>query len=474
MINFNGNGKLITTLAFVVITLGANFTILNGPQFLLTCSKFIASSQPSSTYFNILSQPQCIPIDTDEDLALMTMWFYAGGGIGTLITDMINFYHLISLKWELLLGHTFNIIGMCLLWVSDSVWMVYLGRLICGVGTGVQVSALPVYLSLLITDLKVASTWIIAMFNYILAPLGILLCQLLSKPLLDSFHWRYIFLIQLVLQMASLFPLFEYVLESPKWYLVKGYPHPVVKSCLSHYYHNSTPAQLDSIIAQWTREVELQQRNSNEAQRGKGLFHNYFFNWSQFLHKREHHQSLKWIILIIPLQLINTQWINQYSMKLFTDILPDPYSMNLTILLSSIQVVSSVPHLLNVRKTRGLTKRPLYLSHYTSMMIGIMLLILSFSFKYKEKGLVVSITCLVILTLTQSVIGMNKIFIGSLEPANGFGSHAIRLSRVCFWLGQIVSSYTFPLLFDLMGHTVFLWLLTILILMNIGIKLYNI
>lgn len=483
MVPLNSNGKMMLVLTLVCVSLGTNFTLLNGPQFLLTCSKFMTSVWENQL-INISSLPQCIPIETDEDFAMMTMWFYVGGLFGAVITDVINFYHSLSLRWNLILGQLLNIVGLGLLVGSKVRWMVYLGRVINGMGSGIQLSVIPVYLSLLITDLQCLPSWFTAWFNYTLIPLGILLCQVVTKPLLNSFHWRDIFTIGVILNTVMLYPMFHYILESPKWYLVNGQPNAVVKKSLRQLISITSEdldGLLDEIIDRWTTEWEHQRNilaeglDSRNSIRKMPFLHKYLHHWSIYFKTEEHHIAIQRIWLIVPLQMINVQFINQYGMKLFNDILPDQGSMTLLIILSAIQVGVSLLHLLNVRKTRGSDQRPIFLSYYVSILIGIYFIVLSFSFKHKSKGIVVSITTLILLTITETVLGMNKYFIASQDPPPGYHTtQGIRLSRFCFWVGQIITAYTFPLLFDLIGHTIFLWLLFVLFSMNVVIKLYGI
>ncbi|CAL9738442.1 hypothetical protein MOSE0_N11496 [Monosporozyma servazzii] len=479
MVPLNANGKIVVVLTLVCVSVGTNFTLLNGPQFLLTCSKFITSATDNQL-INIRSLPKCIPIDTDEDFAMMTMWFYAGGMLGAVVADIVNFYHLLSLRWNLILGQLLNIAGIGLLMGSTERWMVYLGRGINGFGSGVQMSVIPVYLSLLINDLQCVPTWLTAWFNYTLMPLGILLCQIITKPLLETFHWRDIFTLGVIMHTIMLYPIFHYILESPKWYLVRGQPNTLVKKSLRQFIRNTTDDELilDEIIDCWS--VELEQQRSIVIQDSIGtkkrhFLYRYFHHWTQYFTAKNKRDEINRIWLIIPLQIINAQFINQYGVKIFNDILSDQGSMTLLIILSSVQVGASLLHLFNVRKTRGSDRRPLFLSPYVNVIIGLCFLVLYFSFKYKSKGTVVSISTLVLLTLTQTVMGMNKYFIASQDPThNHLTTQGNRLSRFCFLLGQIITSYTFPLLFDLMGPTIFIWLLIVLFSMNVVIKLYGI
>lgn len=479
MVPFNANGKIVVVLTFICISLGTNFTLLNGPQFLLTCSKFITSARENQ-FINISSLPKCIPIDTDEDFAMMTMWFYMGGMFGAVVTDIINFYHLFSLRWNLILGQLLNIVGMGLLVGSRERWMVHLGRGINGLGSGVQMSVIPVYLSLLINDLQCVPTWLTSWFNYTLMPLGILLCQVTTKPLLKSFHWRDIFTLGVIMHSIMLYLIFHYILESPKWYLVRGQPHTLIKKSLRKFVSDTTDddSLIDEIIDRWSVELEQQRSiaiHDSVGSRKKHFLYRYFHHWIQYFTAQDKRVDIHRIWLIIPLQLINAQFINQYGVKIFNDILSDQGSMSLLIILSAVQVGTSLLHLLNVRKTRGNSRRPLFLSYYVNMMIGLCFLVLYFSFKYKSKGTVVAISTFVLLTLTQTVMGMNKYFIASPDlPSNYLTTQDIRLSRFCFWLGQIITSYTFPLLFDLIGHAIFIWLLFVLFSMNVVIKLYGI
>lgn len=504
----NGNGKMLLTLTLLCMSIGANFTLLNGPQFLFTCSKFVMTrGWDYDGAISIKSAfPQCIPIETDESLALMTMWFYIGGFCGTLFVDLINFHQWVSPRWNLIIGQLLNISGGVLLGASSYPWQVGLGRVVFGFGNGIQYGTVPIYLTLLTQDLQCVSHGIITpWFNYTVIPLGVLLCQIISSPLLDSFHWRNIFWGQCLGQVILLYPLVCYVRESPKWYLVRGYSTDTVKDSLKQYLKSvtsrgdNTPQPYDSIVDRWNIEWGQHRQYLSEhinLPSNTNWLHKlkYVQHWSQYFDINHTGTiTLVSIQLIIPLQLINLQVINQYGLKFFSDILSDDKAMSLVVLTSLVHVAVSLVHLVNKNQfwIQGSHRQtgPLYLNIYGLSLVGIMFIILFFTFSHNM--VVVVIVSFLLLTVIETVIGMNKSFIAwtsSLHRNSGSDPNNIdhdtddtddtsmhrdvRLSRFCFWLGQVLTAYTTPLLFDLMGHAMFLWLSFVVILMNVVIKLY--
>jgi MFS family permease len=192
---------------------------LNAPQDVITCEKKSTSSSPSPKPSSDISLdiPQCIPMNAGQ-FGLVSSIFTLGGLFGALCAGPISSHYgrLLSMRLAAILF----VVGPAFEALAPSIPTISLGRLISGVGAGVAVVVVPIYIS------EVAppqGKGFFGAMTQVMTNLGILITQSLGLFLSRGQLWRVILAIAGVIGLLQALGL-TFVMESPKWMAANGNP----------------------------------------------------------------------------------------------------------------------------------------------------------------------------------------------------------------------------------------------------------
>ena len=198
---------LISTLGPLLF--GYHLAELNAPQQVITCArKSLTSKTLSTTALNGL--PQCIPMDTAQ-LGLVSSIFTLGGLIGALAAGPLSARY--GRLWTMRINTILLALGPLAEALAPNIALLSTGRLISGVGAGVSVVVVPIYISEIAPP---KGRGFFGAFTQIMTNTGIFITQLLGYFLSHGQMWRVILAVAGgigILQLAGLM----FSVESPKW-----------------------------------------------------------------------------------------------------------------------------------------------------------------------------------------------------------------------------------------------------------------
>ncbi|KAG8967614.1 hypothetical protein FRC03_009643 [Tulasnella sp. 419] len=202
------NPYLLRTLVWALnspFSYGYHIACLNQVQLALTCAK-----PPSST--GALSLPTCVPMSTNT-FGLITSIFTIGGLLGSLVAS--RFMHRFGRKGAIKINASLICAGSLIMTIAWNTGLLALGRFLIGIGAGIAICVLPIYLSE-VAPPKVKGS--VGVFNQLSIVIGLLLAQLvgvyLSTP--GTQRWRFVFLVSAALNIIQL--LFSpTVSDTPSW-----------------------------------------------------------------------------------------------------------------------------------------------------------------------------------------------------------------------------------------------------------------
>ena len=186
---------------------------LNAPQEVITCvRKSLGKSESSSSS----SLPQCIPMNTTQ-LGLVSSIFTLGGLIGALAAGSLaaRYGRLVVMRYNTAL----LVVGPIAEALSPSIAVLALGRFISGLGAGVSVVVVPIYISEIAPP---SEKGFFGAFTQIMTNMGIFITQVLGYFLSRDSLWR------IILAVAGLIGLLQAIgliaaVDSPKWNAENGH-----------------------------------------------------------------------------------------------------------------------------------------------------------------------------------------------------------------------------------------------------------
>ncbi|KIM48995.1 hypothetical protein M413DRAFT_92306 [Hebeloma cylindrosporum] len=197
----------------VVFQYGYHISVLNQIQAVLTC-KSIAPEPLLATAFSP-TFVDCIPM-SDVTFSILTSIFTVGGLAGSLVANLVMD------RWgrrganricAIIIG-----IGAALMGLTNSLFLLLLGRVLTGIGSGIGLCVAPIHLAEIAPSRISGSVGILTQLSIVS---GIMLTQVAGINLATTSHWRYVFFISSCLALFQL--LFaSKIVESPPFLLHKN------------------------------------------------------------------------------------------------------------------------------------------------------------------------------------------------------------------------------------------------------------
>ena len=205
---------LISTLGPLLF--GYHLAELNAPQQVITCAKkSITSDKLSASALGGL--PQCIPMNSTQ-LGLVSSIFTLGGLIGALAAGPLSANY--GRLWTMRVNTVLLSLGPFAEALAPNIAVLSVGRLVSGLGAGVSVVVVPIYISEIAPP---AEKGFFGAFTQIMTNMGIFITQLLGYFLSHGRMWR------VILAVAGGIGIMQFVgllfsVESPKWEADHGEP----------------------------------------------------------------------------------------------------------------------------------------------------------------------------------------------------------------------------------------------------------
>ncbi|KAK4982888.1 Bifunctional purine biosynthesis protein PurH [Elasticomyces elasticus] len=191
---------------------GYHIAELNAPQDVITCTKKSISTAAS------LNLPQCIPMNPTE-IGLVSSIFTLGGLIGALGAGPFSASYG---RLKTMLGATpLFIVGAVFEALAINIPFMVVGRFISGLGAGVAVVAVPIYISEIAPPHEKG---FFGAFTQVMINFGIFITQLLGYFLSKGQYWRIILGVGGAIGVLQAIGLAVGGAESPKWMADQGMP----------------------------------------------------------------------------------------------------------------------------------------------------------------------------------------------------------------------------------------------------------
>ncbi len=206
---------LVATLGPLLF--GYHLAELNAPQQVITCEKKSIHSHSLSSSISGGGLPQCIPMSTTQ-LGLVSSIFTLGGLIGALAAGPL------SARYGRLYTMRINTIPLALgpfaEALAPNIAVLSIGRFISGLGAGVSVVVVPIYISEIAPPKEKG---FFGAFTQIMTNMGIFITQLSGYFLSHGQMWRVILAVAGVIGLSQFVGLL-FSVESPKWQADHGQP----------------------------------------------------------------------------------------------------------------------------------------------------------------------------------------------------------------------------------------------------------
>jgi sugar porter (SP) family MFS transporter len=371
----------------------------------------------------------CIPL-TELQIGTVVAIFAAGGLVGSFSAGtLINRYG--RRKISRLNCFIFIASGL-LMAAAETMAALVAGRLLAGVGSGVSMVTVPIYLAE-VAPKNIRGT--VGVVTQISIVIGILLVQVIGVFAGRRSLWRYILLVGAGLGFSQ-WLLLSATVESPKWLALQPGKMPAAHTALRKLRGSD---DVDDELRSWKASMD----NSEEAVPDEGDLRG--LSLRSFLLERRYRPALR-IILISQLaqQLTGVNAVNFYSTTILSRMLPT-MSAWIAVL---IQVVNLLVTLLAARIIEKTGRRILLLTSLSGMCLCSLLLCV---------GLVKSLS-LLSATSAVAMIGSFGIGLGPLPfmlanellEVKAVG-HAQSLGLSINWIGTFLVGLLFPVLRRVLG-----------------------
>ncbi|KAI1609965.1 MFS transporter, SP family, solute carrier family 2, member 2 [Exophiala viscosa] len=183
---------------------GYHLAELNAPQDVITCTK---RSTDISTFTSL---PQCIPMNSTQ-IGLVSSIFTLGGLVGALFSGFLaaKYGRLLVMRVNTLL----LAVGPIVEALAPNLGLLAVGRLVSGIGAGVSVVVVPIYISEIAPPKE---RGFFGAFTQIMTNMGIFITQLLGYFLSHGQMWRVILAVAGAIGVLQLLGLL-FSVDSPTW-----------------------------------------------------------------------------------------------------------------------------------------------------------------------------------------------------------------------------------------------------------------
>lgn len=213
-------GRLVSTIAIICLgslQFGYHMAELNSPESIISCQTSRPGKVPyEESWFGSHKFVECIPL-SPENIGLITSIFSIGGLIGSFYIG--TFADKLGRRKTSLLHCAIYFLGSMLNGLSNSYYMLLIGRFIAGLGAGAALVTTPIFINE-IAPLNYRG--FLGSMNQVSVNIGILFTQLLALVWCDNNNWRLLLIMGAVLALANFLLITTCVDESPMWLMNKG------------------------------------------------------------------------------------------------------------------------------------------------------------------------------------------------------------------------------------------------------------
>ncbi|ORX92107.1 sugar transporter [Basidiobolus meristosporus CBS 931.73] len=226
------------SLALGSFQFGYHIGELNTPQDVISCIS--VPKNPEAVF----SLPPCIPM-SETQFAFAASIFIVGGLIGNLVAADLTSYF--GRKKTLVYNTAFHIVGTLLLGLSYDILSLYTGRFLVGIGCGISIVVVPVYL---IEIAPSSYRGLFGVFHQIGVVGGILVSQILGLFFSNVPGWRFILSFCLIISAIQLVT-FPFIVCSPRHLFTLPNGAEAARAALSKLRGTD---DIEHILADWEKE----------------------------------------------------------------------------------------------------------------------------------------------------------------------------------------------------------------------------
>ncbi|KAF8197389.1 general substrate transporter [Pholiota molesta] len=210
--SFTAYGWAVCLWALVIaFQYGYHISVLNQIQAVLTCK--VTTIPPSLAATPRLSG--CIPM-SDVTFSLLTAIFTIGGLAGSLVANLVM--DSVGRRGSNRICAIFMAIGTALMGISNSLYILLIGRFLIGIGSGLGLCVGPIYLAE-IAPSKISGS--VGVLTQLAIVSGIMITQVAGLNFAAPGMWRYVFFLSFCIAVIQYLSS-SVIVESPAFLLRKG------------------------------------------------------------------------------------------------------------------------------------------------------------------------------------------------------------------------------------------------------------
>ncbi|ORX42594.1 general substrate transporter [Hesseltinella vesiculosa] len=285
--------------------------------------------------------PPCLPM-SDAQYSLIVAMLLAGGLIGALSAS--HYSDKYGRRQTLVYTTLFIGTGSLIMTFAWSPWMLFVGRFIAGIGSGMVTVVTPVYLAECVPK---SSRGFFGTLTQLAIVIGIMVSQILGMFLVTM--WRWILFVGAVVAFAQLF-LLPFCVDSPKYLASRqGGTHQAKQALLR--LRGSSLEDVEEEIEEWRRDSLvgpattpdlMSSSNSSSSPLAPSSASSSNVTLMQFITtKRYRHGFFLVVLLQLSQQLSGINAVIFYSTSIMSSVFPDA-SDRITVLISVINLLMTL------------------------------------------------------------------------------------------------------------------------------------
>lgn len=375
---------------------------------------------------------------TPSQLGLVTSIFSIGGLVSSTVASYFSTNY--GLRKSFMITSICYIIGSFIESISLSFHSLLLGRFISGMGAGLAIVYVPIY----VNDIApVQLRGILGSMTQISVNLGILLTQVIAIGWSDMQQWRKILDVGWILGILNLLCVFFWLVESPKWLIIRSArPNEELGVNILRELRNQTVVSNEVDV--WKLEKQGHQMLINNSPHLKNIGF-----WNYLVDKNYFNSRTIATFMMLGQQFAGINSVIFYGVDILNKVFPN-YSILTNVLISvGNTVITAISSIFLDR----LGRKPLLLISIISMMVALIVL---------SVGILINSSILTVLSIFTYVgtfaIGCGPIpFLIISEVSQGeVKDIAQSWATDCNWVSVFIVGSLFPILNSLIGGWVYL------------------
>lgn len=458
-----------TTVACLsTLQFGFDLAVLNAPQQILSCKVHRPGPVPhyQDSFWGKHGRDQCIPMGLNN-IALLNTLFTIGGLVSSLVAGSHTLLLWFGRKRVQKMCALCYLAGLALLASANSLPVMYIGRLLSGIGAGASMVIAPILINEITPFNHRGLMGSVLQFG---VAIGIFLAQVIAFPWGNDQQWRNSFVFGSFIAVVQFLLLFTTV-ESPKWLIMHRGDVSGATEILNtlrsdrlamHYEinhwrrlsNNTHEIPKSGLLSESSGLLEngpseLLLLKPTKSRRGS-IDPSTLTVWEYLLTRRYRKEFIAITTIMTAQQLCGMNAITFYGVSVLSNIVPD--GTNVLYLTCALALANAILALLISPVIDRWGRRPLLLLSVTVQ--GLCSVLISIGLIYHLDYLAATACFGFIIGFAIGLALIPFLMVSELASHETIGM-AQSLGTMWNWIANVVIAYLFPLMRDLVGNYIF-------------------